>query len=150
MARCSRPTLSPDILDVLAVIVEDEEEGTERAILVDEAANPVSELVLVHTDALAEVIILHPHVSRPHRRKTLESITYIAVVRHVVLRVLAAFVDDEMAMLLHRLLVDPLDEAPPELRQERMVPIPRLEVHRAPRPEPRGPERAHALEQQPS
>ncbi len=60
----------------------------------------------------------------------------------------AMLVDDEVPMLRHLLLVDPLDESPAKLGEHGMVSIPRLEIHRDPRPDLGHPQRAHTLEQQ--
>ena len=55
----SEVTVSDGVsLDVLAVVVEDEEEGALPLVVLDERAYPPLELVLVYDLALAEVIVL--------------------------------------------------------------------------------------------
>lgn len=65
------------------------------------------------------------------------------------LRVHPVLLHDEVAVLLHRLAVDPAHGAPPKLGQRRVVHVPRLEVEREPRADLRRPQRAHALEREP-
>ena len=68
------------------------------------------------------------------------------MVRDVGLTVVAAFGDDEMAMLFLLLIAHPLHETPSELFEERMVSVPSFKVHGEPRPELCGPQSPDALE----
>ena len=60
--------------------------------------------------------------------------------------IILVFLDDEMALFFDLLIVLPVDGAPPEFREEGMIPVPRLKVEGTPHTAFLGPKSAHTLE----